>query len=573
VTAAPRHASGGTPLRRSSPRIDVRAARLASGLVLFAFAVSHFTNHALGILSVEAMDAARPWLTSPWFYSPVREALFAAAAVHVGLALWAVYARRRFAAITAAEALQLAFGLAVPILLVQHYVATRVAFERFGVLPFYEYVVAWYWVVSPRDGLIQAALLVAVWVHGCIGLHAWLRLKPWWPRISLLAFALALLGPVLALLGFVVAGRSVLIAAQEPGWLAETLARYRAPDLEASAELAAVVWTWSLAVAAVAAVPFAARLGRSLWERRGGLVPVGYPDGRVVQVPRGATVLDASRAGGVPHAAVCGGRGRCSTCRVRILEGADQLPEPGAEELRVLRRVAAPPNVRLACQLTPLAPVRVAPLLPPTAGAGDGRARAAYLSGQERELAVLFADLRGFTRFSEGRLPYDVVFVLNRYFAATGAAVEAAGGRVDKFIGDGVMALFGIEAGPEAGARQALAAARGMAAGLEELNRALAHELPEPFRIGIGVHLGPVIVGEMGWGRATQLTAIGDAANTASRLEGLTKDFGVQLVASDDLARRAGLADGLFETREVEVRGRTTALRVHLVPSALDLPV
>jgi adenylate cyclase len=166
-----------------------------------------------------------------------------------------------------------------------------------------------------------------------------------------------------------------------------------------------------------------------------------------------------------------------------------------------------------------------------------------------------------------------VVFVLNRYFAATGAAVEAAGGRVDKFIGDGVMALFGIEAGPEAGASQALAAARGMAAGLEELNRALAHELPEPFRIGIGVHLGPVIVGEMGWGRATQLTAIGDAANTASRLEGLTKDFGVQLVASDDLARRAGLADGLFETREVEVRGRTTALRVHLVPSALDLPV
>jgi len=572
LTAAPRDARGRAPIRRLVPRIDVRAARLASGLVLWVFVVCHFANHALGLVSLRAMDAGLPYLTAIWFKPPLREVLFAAAAVHVGLALWAVYARRRFAGVSGAEVLQLAFGLLVPVLLIQHYVATRIAFERFGVLPFYEYVIAWYWAVSPRDGLVQAVLLVAVWVHGCIGLHARLRLEPWWPRIAWPAFALALLWPVLALLGYVVAGRDVLVAAQEPGWLADVLARNRAPDAQASAELAATTWAWTLAFAGLVAAPFAARAVRSLWERRGGLVSVGYPDGRVVQVPRGATVLDASRIGGVPHAAVCGGRGRCSTCRVRILEGGEMLPPPGPEELRVLGRVAAPPNVRLACQLAPQGPVRVAPLLPPGAGAKAGRARAAYLSGQERELAVLFADIRGFTRFSESRLPYDVVFVLNRYFAATGQAIEAAGGRVDKFIGDGVMALFGIEDGPDEAARRSLAAARGMAAGLEELNRALSHELAEPLRIGVGIHLGPVIVGEMGWGRATQLTAIGDTANTASRLEGMTKEFGVQLVVSDDVVRRAGLAPGLFETREVAVRGRASALTVHLVPSALDLP-
>ena len=82
------------------------------------------------------------------------------------------------------------------------------------------------------------------------------------------------------------------------------------------------------------------------------------------------------------------------------------------------------------------------------------------MQGSEREIAILFADIRGFTALAEGRLPYDVVFVLNRYFSAMGRAIESAGGRVDKFIGDGVMALFGIESGPQAGCRAALAAAR-----------------------------------------------------------------------------------------------------------------
>src|SRR5205814_7500895 len=135
------------------------------------------------------------------------------------------------------------------------------------------------------------------------------------------------------------------------------------------------------------------------------------------------------------------------------------------------------------------------------------------------------ADIRGFTALSEGRLPYDIVFVLNRYFAAMGRAVESAGGRVDKFIGDGVMALFGVSNTPEEGCRQALAAARLMSVRLVELNEALRAELNEPLRIGIGIHAGSVIVGEMGYGSATTITAIGDAVNTASRLESLCKEF------------------------------------------------
>ena len=154
-----------------------------------------------------------------------------------------------------------------------------------------------------------------------------------------------------------------------------------------------------------------------------------------------------------------------------------------------------------------------------------------------------------------------------------GQVIEAQGGHVDKFIGDGIMALFGVEQEPEQACRQALAAARAMAFALEQLNRELAHDLPEPLRIAIGLHVGPAILGEMGYGRATSLTAVGDTVNVAARLEALTKEFDVQLVASTRLAERAGIDLGAFEERRIEIRGRRRPLRVRLVGDARALPV
>src|SRR5262249_37335130 len=157
-----------------------------------------------------------------------------------------------------------------------------------------------------------------------------------------------------------------------------------------------------------------------------------------------------------------------------------------------------------------------------------------------------------FTALAEGRLPYDVVFVLNRYFSAMGRAIESAGGRVDKFIGDGVMALFGIESGTRPGCREALAAARLMSERLNELNLSLEAELDGPLRIGIGIHCGPVIAGEMGYGNAAAITAIGDAVNTASRLENLTKEYNCELVVSEETVARAGLDLSEFPRHEIE---------------------
>ncbi len=165
-----------------------------------------------------------------------------------------------------------------------------------------------------------------------------------------------------------------------------------------------------------------------------------------------------------------------------------------------------------------------------------------------------------------------MVFVLNRYFAAMGTAVEQSAGRAHKFIGDGVMALFGVDRDVETGCRDALAAARRMIEHLDELNKALENDLDRPLRIGIGIHSGPVILGEMGYGRATAMTAIGDSVNTASRLEALTKDFGAELVLSEPVAARAGLDLSAFPRHDIELRGRAGRLAVFVVGDTRILP-
>jgi adenylate cyclase len=284
----------------------------------------------------------------------------------------------------------------------------------------------------------------------------------------------------------------------------------------------------------------------------------------------GFTILDASRTADIPHASVCGGRGRCSTCRVRIVRGLAQLPPASEAERRVLARVGAAPDVRLACQTRPAHDVAVDPLLAPSVAPTDAFATDVR-QGHEQELAVLFADLRGFTRMAEHKLPYDVVFFLNRYFEAVGTAITSAGGVTNQFTGDGVMALFGIDDGPAVGSRQALAAAQAMVEGMTRLNVELAGELTAPLRIGIGIHAGPGVVGWMGWGESFYLTAVGDTVHVAARLEQATKDFQAELVVSDDVARLAGVDLAAFPAHRLEVRNRTEPVAVRVVARVAEL--
>ena len=551
--------------------VVVRQARLFTGLVLFTYVATHLFNHAAGIVSLDAAEAGRVWFLWLWRGAIGTILLYGSLLTHIGLAFWAIY-RRRSLRMPPWEAAQLLLGLSIPPLLLDHIIGTRGLHQEGGLDDTYTYVSYVLWTLAPWKGIEQMAVLTVAWLHGCIGLHFWLRLKRWYRRAVPLAYSAALLLPTLGVAGFVAMGREVADLAQSPSWRKQAIVDYGLND-RTLAERAADASNIALATfVGLLALTLAARWLRAWWMRRHGLVRITYPANQVVTIHPGTSVLEASRSARIPHASVCGGRGRCSTCRVRVSVGVDALPAANDEEKRVLARVGAAPNVRLACQLRPTADLTVVPLLPPSATAADAVARQKHLRGEEREVAILFADLRGFTRLSEGRLPYDLVFVLNRYFEAMGQAVERSGGLVDKFIGDGVMALFGVDQDSETACRNALTAAQAMAQRLTGLNESLAHELEEPLRIGIGIHVGPAIVGEMGYARATSITAIGDAVNTASRLEALTKEYGAQLVVSEEIARRSGIALDQFDKHHVDIRGRREPLEIRVIVRAADLP-
>jgi adenylate cyclase len=552
--------------------IVIRRLRLGSGLVMFAYVTTHFVNHSLGLFSVETMDRALEHIYDYWGSPLGGVVLYGAFATHYCLALWALWLRRSLR-MPFAEAAQMILGFSIPFFLVDHILQTRVGDTFYdGHYGYYMPVLHTYFVLNPLRGGLQLVVLVIAWIHAMIGLWFWLRLKPWYRRWQPILYAFALLMPTFAILGFFEGGREVSAMAKDPAWVAQLMQEhYKAAPADLAVIEQMVVALRRGFLAALAAV-LVARVVRSRWQRRHGVIRLTYPSGRAVEIIRGMSVLEASREANIAHASVCGGRGRCSTCRIRVQGPRRAIPPPSAEETKVLRRVAAAPDVRLACQLHPRGDLRVTPLLPATAQARDGFSRPSYLHGAEREIVILFGDLRAFTKLSENKLPYDLVFLLNRYFAEMGHAVEMAGGRIDKFIGDGIMALFGLDRGVEAGCREALAAAKDMAERMRTLNHALSHDIPEPLQMGIGIHTGHAIVGEMGYGTAVSITAVGDSVNTASRMEALTKTYGCELVVSAAVAERAGTDFGAAARHEVEIRGRTERLVVYTFASAREIP-
>lgn len=538
-------------------RPGARELRLGSGLVVGAFVFTHLLNHGLGLVSLHAMEAFRRAIEPVWQSPPGAVLLYGSLAVHAWLAFRSLY-RRRTMRMPAWEAWQLASGLLVPLLLAKHVVGTRVSEALLGFDVDYQYVVAVLW-SAPALAVQQSLLVLLVWTHFCLGLHFWLRLRAWYARALPLLYPLAVLVPVIALLGFGRAGMEVSELLAQPGAQARIFAGWLAAGSGERVLVANLASGVPIVFYALLALLLAARALRSARSRRR-RVRVDHPRGSV-NARVGQTVLEALRAGGVPHASVCGGRGRCTTCRIRVDHGAAALDPPSELEAAALRRIGAVDRVRLACQVRPRQDIGITPLVLAAATARDAYS-AGGVQGREQQVVMMFVDLRGSTRLGEQRLPYDVVYILNQFFAEMSAALAATEGHYAQFSGDGLLALYGLRGDIGVACRQAFAGAAEMTRRLGGLNRRLASELDEPLRMGIGIHCGEAIVGTMGPPASPNVSAIGDNVNVAARLEAMTKDLDCPLVASLDAVARAGIDASALPRHDAVVRGRAEPVTV-----------
>ncbi|KAA2235545.1 adenylate/guanylate cyclase domain-containing protein [Salinarimonas soli] len=539
------------------PQSIERALRFGAGTVLMVFVAMHLLNHALGVFGVAALDWGQTLRFAIWRNPIGTSLLYGSLAVHVGLTLKRVLARRTLR-MPPVEALQLVLGLAIPIFLAPHILGTRFMAER-GVSDYYIHVLRNLW---PGLALWQTALVAMVWVHGVIGIRAAFRDKPRFARWRGPLVVLAALLPMLALAGFVAGGREAQATPTER--VAPTAA-----DVEAfnSAAMIAKTGTW-LVIAGVLGV-FGWRAGRRFLKPH---VSVRYVGHGAVRSPVGMTLLEISRSNRIPHASLCGGKGRCSTCRVLLTSGHETLPPPMGIELRLLDRIRAPQRVRLACQVRPTRPLGVRILLPGDVGRDEGASDAALDWGREQEVAILFADIRAFSALARHQLPADAVSLLNRVLTDMIQAVEAHGGEVALVPTDGIMAIFRADRTLRRATLAALTSASDILHAVDATNREMGSALPQPLRAGVGVHAGPVILARIGDGeRARRLTAIGEAVFAADALEAASKEHAVDAMISQDALKAAGIAPPSGPARSIAYKSGETALMAYAAEDARAL--
>jgi len=528
--------------------------------VLMAYVTAHLLNHSLGIYSFAAAETVLRGVQAFWHTLAGTALLYGAAATHLALAVVALWERRTLR-MPPLEGLRVALGFALPLLLATHLTAMRGAYLAYGIEGSYARVVwgLWDW----QGAAAQLLMMLAAWTHGCLGLHFALRAKPVWRRFSHLLLAVAVVLPLTAAMGFVSMGREFQWTGVPPTAL---------PTAEQGKALGAaenaIKWGYGLALVALLAARWG-RNGLARWSRQP-QVALRYP-GRTVHVPHGWSVLEASRSHGIDHVSICGGRARCSTCRVRVAGPADHIGEPGRDERRTLERVRAPADVRLACQLRPRGDIEVTPLFAPLPN--EGRPAPVGSFGRERDVAILFVDLRRWSGLSERQWPFDLAYVLDRYFATVGAAVRESGGVPNQFIGDSVMAIFGLDCDLPTACRQALRATELIGQRMDAWSEGFEAQFGQRLEFGMGLHAGRAAVGEVGYLETTTFTAIGEVVNTASRLQDHSKTAASRLVVSLFAAEKAGVAHAMGAAETLTVRGRSEPLAVLYGQHAAAVPV
>jgi adenylate cyclase len=299
------------------------------------------------------------------------------------------------------------------------------------------------------------------------------------------------------------------------------------------------------------------------------------PDAREVEASPGDTILQAALRAGIRLTHACGSNARCSTCRVAILEGLENCAPRTEAEQAIADHLRFKPMIRLACQTQVVGPALARRLVlddeDEELAVESMSDPVAEPAGEERNVAILFADIRGFTAFAERLLPYDVIHALNRYYHQIGQIVHRYGGVIDNYMGDGILAVFGLEE-TERVVSRAIQAGLDMLQAVEAMKPHFQALHGRSFDIGIGLHYGAVVVGSIGWRAQKRRTVVGDAVNFASRVEAANKTVETNFLISDDAYRRAGHEVEVNQCPPWEIRGKTGLYQLYEIVGAKANP-
>ncbi|HRP70839.1 MAG TPA: 2Fe-2S iron-sulfur cluster-binding protein, partial [Turneriella sp.] len=401
--------------------------RLAAALVLVLYTATHFLNHALGLFSLDALEEGRKYFLLFWRNSVLQFVFPTALLLHVSSVLLRLMFHQNWN-FTTREKVKIFSGLLIPFFLLLHIASTRLEWWIYGYNDTYSYYL--YYNFRGLGIYLLLAMTLLIWTHAYLGLTDILKLKKWYEKYRTTFGIAFVVTPLLGLSGLIAAAGEVRRLAVDNAWLAKTALAHGNPANAARTQYQLYAILIGCLVLLLICL-YLIRVFVVLRLVRQATSSVTYADGRQVRVAPTTTLLDASLINHIEHAHVCGGNGRCSTCRVRVLEGAENLSLADARETALLKRVGAESDVRLACQAKVSGNVKIALLIPPHKATPAGAAALlkphTKSDGMEKEVVVFFSDLKGFTSFSEHKLPYDVVFVLNQYFRSMGKIIEDNG--------------------------------------------------------------------------------------------------------------------------------------------------
>ena len=547
----------------------VRNVALTSGLLLFACVAVELCNAAIGLVSLEAMGSFAAWRSAvlpPRIVALIFTTMILA---HIATTLRCTVFRSTVN-MPALDAVVILSGALVPFLLLPYLVDTTAAGVLFGVSDDTLYRLAKLW---PEHAFIYTALLVLLWVHGCLGIYLAMRLKPSYMRFGPVLAVTAIALPIAAIAGIIASARVVSVLMADEALAGQVRAATNWPSVDAENSLSRVRLVLISCYGAVLVLAAAALVIRFLRIVVAPKIDVSYVGGPTLNVAVGPTLLEMSQIKGVAHANACGGRGRCTSCSVRIEHAAERLPSRNAFEVAMVGQQDE--TIRLACQIRPTAALTVSLLAAPEAAMADPNLD---VTGVDCELVVLCVAMRDHAALARQQAAYDAIFLLNEFLDAVHAAIATHDGwTLGTIIGNRLVAVFGRGTSTSAACEAAIGASADIDVALDRLNERFAAELGRPIAVAMGLALGPTYLGRVGWGSSKALTAIGPAVDMACALAQQAEHRGDQLLADEAILKQARIDTDPFElvplTTGTGNHNAVAVVRARIDPRATDLNV